>query len=228
MAYGAVERLPTENASVAVVGNRRASGCVEVPHTATRFTSDDYRLLCDATGCNHSYDALCLRRFNSQSLVAAMTEVKAIGGRAWPSVLLKKPEWAYATALWCNSSLGLLCHWWVSNKTQNGRGSVTVTTIPSIPTLNVSTLTAKQHAVAKAKFELLKDKFLLPFNQIDADENRAAIDRALIVDVLGLPEALCAANGPLEALRNKLAAEPQIHGGKKSKVSNPDDQSLED
>ncbi len=46
----------------------------------------------------------------------------------------------------------------------------------------------------------------------------AVLDRALLVDVLGLPESLCAAGGPLETLRRKLAAEPQIHGGKRTRV----------
>ena len=38
------------------------------------------------------------------------------------------------------------------------------------------------------------------------------------MDVLGLPESLCADGGPLETLRRKLAAEPQIHGGKRTRV----------
>jgi NAD(P)-dependent dehydrogenase (short-subunit alcohol dehydrogenase family) len=160
-------------------------------------------------------------RFNSQSLVAAMTTVKAIGGRAWPSVLLKDLTWEYAGALWCNSSLGLLCHWWAANKTQNGRGSVTVTAIPSISTLDLAKLTKKQHATAKKKYEELKGAFLLPFNQIDADANRTMIDRAILVDVLELPDSVCADDGPIALLRKKLAAEPQIHGGKQSKVEYP-------
>ena len=45
----------------------------------------------------------------------------------------------------------------------------------------------------------------------------AKLDRALLVDVLGLPESLCAEDGPLDT-RRRLAAEPQIHGGKKSRV----------
>ena len=38
-----------------------------------------------------------------------------------------------------------------------------------------------------------------------------------------LPESLCAAGGPLEMLRRKIVAEPQTHGGKKSKVVFTDD-----
>ena len=47
---------------------------------------------------------------------------------------------------------------------------------------------------------------------------RAELDRRLLVDVLGLPESLCTENGPVDLLRRKLAREPQVHGGKKSRV----------
>ena len=60
---------------------------------------------------------------------------------------------------------------------------------------------------------------MLPVNQIDADPVRAELDRRLFSEVLGLPEELCAKDGPMDLLRRKLAAEPSIHGGKKSKVT---------
>ena len=34
------------------------------------------------------------------------------------------------------------------------------------------------------------------------------------MDVLGLPESLVDAGGPIDLLRRKLACKPQIHGGK--------------
>lgn len=72
----------------------------------------------------------CDLQFNSQSLIIAMTPERAIGGRAWPSVVFDNAACEYAFALWSNSTLGLLCHWWMSNKTQKGRGTTTVTSIP--------------------------------------------------------------------------------------------------
>ena len=51
-------------------------------------------------------------RFNSQSLVVVTTERLCIGGRSWPSVTFQKPEHGYAFSLWCNSTLGLILHWW--------------------------------------------------------------------------------------------------------------------
>ncbi len=160
----------------------------------------------------------CDLGFNAQSITVAMTERKCIGGRAWPSVILSNPEHEYAFALWCNSTLGLLSHWWVSNKTQVGRGITTVTSIPNIPTLDTRALSDEQHDEAKRQFELLRDERFLPFDQIDEDPARAKLDRAILVDVLGLPESLVAPDGPIDLIRRKLAREPQIHGGKKSRV----------
>ena len=157
-------------------------------------------------------------RFNSQSLIVAMTDRPCIGGRAWPSVIFDARQHEYAFALWCNSTLGLLLHWWGANKTQSGRGTMTVTGIPNIPTLDTRALTAAQHGSARAAFEAMRDRRFLPFDQIDEDPARWELDRRLLVDVLGLPEDLCAEDGPLDLLRRKLAREPQIHGGKKSRV----------
>ena len=157
-------------------------------------------------------------RFNSQSLIAAMTERPCVGGTAWPSVIFENPEHEHAFALWCNSTLGLLLHWWTSNKTQAGRGRTTVTGIPNIPSLDTRALTDEQHAAAKSAFEAMRGLRFLPFDQIDEDPARAELDRRLLVDVLGLPESLCDENGPVDLLRRKLAREPQIHGGKKSRV----------
>ena len=172
------------------------------------------RILSTATRAHYNRDL----RFNSQSLIVAMTERPCIGGRAWPSVVFENRDHEYVFALWCNSTLGLLLHWWSSNKTQSGRGTTTVTGIPNIAALDTWALTAEQHAAAKAAFEAMRGRRFLPFDQMDEDPARAELDRRLLVDVLGLPESLCAENGPLDLLRRKLAREPRIHGGKKSRV----------
>ena len=160
----------------------------------------------------------CELRFNSQSLITAMTDLPTIGGTAWPSVIFGNSDHEYAFALWCNSTLGLLMHWWSSNKTQSGRGRTTVTGIPNISALDTRALTPVQHAAAKSAFEAMRELRFLPFDQIDEDPARCELDRRLLVDVLGLPEAFCVKNGPLDLLRRKLAREPQIHGGKKSRI----------
>ena len=184
-----------------------------------RLTSDDLRdrasrIWGTATRAHYNRDL----RFNSQSLIVAMTERPCIGGEAWPSVVFEEPEREFAFALWCNSTLGVLLHWWVANKTQSGRGRTTVTGIPKIPALDVRRLTDEQIATAKSVFDDLRARRFLPFDQIDEDPARSELDRRLLVDVLGLPEMLCEPDGPMDLLRRKLAREPQIHGGKQTRV----------
>ncbi len=157
-------------------------------------------------------------RFNSQSLIVAFTDRPCIGGEAWPSVVFNDPNHEYVFSIWCNSTLGLLMHWWVSNKTQSGHGRTSVTGIPNIPTLDVRTLTQQQIDAAKAIFDDMSSQSFLPFDQIDEDPARAELDKRLLVDVLGLPASLCQPGGTIDLLRRKLAREPQIHGGKKSRV----------
>lgn len=157
-------------------------------------------------------------RFNSQSIIVAMTPVPALGGRAWPTVVFEDARREFPFALWCNSTLGLLCHWWMSNKTQSGRGISTVSSIPDFMTLDVRRLTDAQFAAAETVFNDLSGERLLPFDQIDEDPARAELDQRLLEDILGLPANLCAEGGPMQKLRAKLAAEPQIHGGKQTRV----------
>ena len=157
-------------------------------------------------------------RFNSQSLVVAMTEEPCVGGSAWSSVIFGEKDFEYPFALWCNSTLGILLHWWVANKSQSGRGRTTVTQVPMIPTLDVRALTKNKLQAARSAFDSLCDRWFLPLNQIDEDPARAELDERLLVDVLDLPKSLCEPGGTIDLLRRKLAKEPQIHGGKKSRV----------
>ena len=191
----------------------------QIKRVDTRFSQERVdrkavEIAATATRAHYNRDL----QFNSQSLIVSMTERPCIGGRAWPSVIFESPDHEYAFALWCNSTLGLLLHWWVSNKTQSGRGTTTVTGIPHIPMLDVRALSASQHEQARQAFEQLRNERFLPFDQIDEDDTRARLDRALLVGVLGLPESLCDPGGPLDLLRRKLAAEPQINGGKRTRV----------
>ena len=106
----------------------------------------------------------------------------------------------------------------MSNKSQAGRGTSTVTSIPTFTTLDLRELTANQHMVARETFEAMSEERFLPFDQIAEDTARAELDQRLIVDVLRLSPDLCAPGGPMEKLRAKLAAEPQIHSNKKTRV----------
>jgi hypothetical protein len=57
----------------------------------------------------------------------------------------------------------------MSNKTQEGRGTTTVTSVPFIATLDVWLLSPAQHEAAKTAFDALADQRFLPFDQVDED-----------------------------------------------------------
>lgn len=54
----------------------------------------------------------------------------------------------------------------------------------------------------------------LPANEAYRDDNRKALDRAVLIDLLGLPENLL---GPFDLLRRQWCAEPTVHGGKSTR-----------
>ena len=175
---------------------------------------DALRIWNTATRAHYNRDL----QFNSQSLIVAMTERKCVGGRAWPSVIFEDDEQEYAFALWCNSTLGLLMHWWTSNKTQSGSRHYHRHEHSEHPDARHPQAERRTTFAAREAFYAMRDLRFLPFDQIDEDPARAELDRRLLVDVLGLPSSLCEPDGPIDLLRRKLAAEPQIHGGKKTRV----------
>jgi hypothetical protein len=80
--------------------------------------------------------------------------------------------------------------------------------------LDVTSLTPAQLTAAVAVFDAMRGKELKPFNEIDRDPVRCELDERFARDVLGHPQPVFAAGGPLERLRMKLAQEPSIRGGK--------------
>ena len=153
-------------------------------------------------------------RINSQSLAACLTPEKSIGGRAWPNFVARREEWEAPLALWANSTLGLMSFWWAGTRQQQGRAMLTISRLPSLTVLDPRRLSARRLKAARLVFDKFQDRDLLPANEAYRDEVRQALDRALFVDVLGLPETLLKA---LDALRRSWCAEPTVHGGKETR-----------
>lgn len=153
-------------------------------------------------------------RFNSQSTAMQFSHRTTIGGRAWPSIKLKSVGQEIALVLWANSTLGLLLYWWHSNKQQDGRGSIGILTLRTLPVLDTTTLTRKQLAESDKLFKAMHNKPLRPFNEIADDAIRKELDESFIRKVLGLSGQVLAAGGPLSLLRMKLSREPSISGHK--------------
>ena len=154
-------------------------------------------------------------RINSQSLTACLTPAKAIGGRAWPNFILEQEEWTLPLILWSNSTLGLLAFWWVGSRQQQGRACLTITQLPRLTVLDPRSLSKEQLAQAEGIFERFKEKEFLPANEAYRDEARQALDHAVLVNLLQLPEAVLE---PLAILRDQWCAEPSVHGGKKTRI----------
>ena len=55
---------------------------------------------------------------------------------------------------------------------------------------------------------------LQPLHDLATDANRHKLDRRFLTECLGFDPAVVASGGPLDLLRQKLAAEPSIRGGK--------------
>ena len=158
-------------------------------------------------------------RFNANSLAVMFTEQDTIGVNKLPNVFFDDKVHEYAWTLWCNSTFGLLCHWYQSGKQQHGRGVLSRATFDAMPTLDVRQLSDKALTTAERVFNELKDQKMLPFNQMDEDPVRHELDRLLLSEVLGITEAERPdVHAGLALLRKMLCQEPSIHGGKKSKV----------
>ena len=154
-------------------------------------------------------------RINSQSLTACLTPGKAIGGRAWPNFILEQEEWTLPLVLWSNTTLGLLAFWWIGSRQQQGRANVTITQLPRLTVLDPRALSGEQLGQAEAIFERFKGEEFLPANEAYRDDTRQALDRAVLVELLDLPEACLE---PLGTLRDQWCAEPSVHGGKKTRI----------
>ena len=92
-------------------------------------------------------------------------------------------------AVWGNSTLGLLSHWWHSNRQQSSKAGMTIRSAGSLSILDFRALTDEQLRTAKAIFHDMKDKELKPAYLADADPNRAHLDRRVVCDLLGFDEA---------------------------------------
>ena len=149
--------------------------------------------------------------FGSQALAVAFTEFEAAGGRVWPNVIFDDQRFDYAFAIWGNSTLGLLCHWWHASRQQSSKVTITIRSAASLSVLDFRALTDEQLATAQVIFDDFRDKELMPAYLADADPNRALLDRRVLCDLLGFDAAVYQAARRLTA---KWCAEPSVHGGK--------------
>ena len=150
--------------------------------------------------------------FGSQALTVAYTEQESAGGRVWPNVILRSKLFDHAFTVWGNSTLGLLSYWWHSSRQQSSKASMTRLSAPSLPILDLRTLTDDQLSTAEEIFDDFRHRDLMPAYLADADPNRAFLDRRVICDLLNFDQDTYQAVRRLSA---KWCAEPSVHGAKK-------------
>lgn len=157
-------------------------------------------------------------RYNTNNLTVMFTEEKSLGINLIPSIIFEDENYEYVWTLWCNSTLGLLCHWMNSSKQHMGRGIYARKDLRLLPTLDVRKLNQFQLMAAETIFHDLKRNQMMPFYKIEDDQVRKELDRRLLSEVLGFGEnEHQKLHEGLALLRAKLCKEPSIHGGTESR-----------
>ena len=146
-------------------------------------------------------------RLTSQSLAACMTRKKAIGGRAWPNFKCHDENWNEPIVLWMNTTLGLVSFWFKGTRQQAGRSLLHLGPQDTLPVYDMRTLTGQQIELAKKTFKEFSGKEFLRANRADSDSVRRALDKAVLIDLLGLPESIMES---LDLLRTKWCNEPSL------------------
>ena len=150
-------------------------------------------------------------RFNSQPTAACITPEPSIGGRGWPNVKMKTEAFEKATALWMNTTLGLVFHWALTNHTQNGLGFATRQQVRAMPTLDLRALSGGQLAAMDGIFDEWAERPLLPANEAWRDPDRMELDRRVLEEVLELDREALELTA---SLRNRWCLEPTVQGKK--------------
>ena len=149
-------------------------------------------------------------RLNSQSLAACLTPDKSIGGRAWPNFVLRDSLWESAVALWANSTLGIISFWFKGTRQHQGRACLTIKTLPSLPILDMRSLSPSQIEQAGSMFEDFASREFLPAHQAHRCRTRRSLDEAILIDLLDMDREVLE---PLAVLRRQWCNEPSVHGG---------------
>ena len=150
-------------------------------------------------------------QINSQPLAACLTERSSLGGTAWPNFRVADTRWEIPLLLWANTTLGLLSFWWFGTRQQQGRSRLTISRLPGLLTLDARELSDDQLERCEEIFQRFCDRDFRPANEAYRDEARQELDAAVLVEWLGLDDAVLEG---LQILRAQWCREPSVHGGK--------------
>lgn len=154
-------------------------------------------------------------RWTSQKLLSTMSEIPYLGGNAWVSLTQDDSRIQNAFCIWSNSTLGMIFHWSVGQRTQNGRSLTKLEAVKKIKCPNLFELSSDRLSLASRLFESFKNQSLLPLCQAHVDDVRKRFDDA-VIEILGLPED---SKTIIEKLRFQLCNEPSVHGYNKTALA---------
>ena len=163
----------------------------------------------------------------SHRMVACLTPVPALGGRAWPSFMLhaedgpgkEAEEWIYPVLLWANSTLGLMSFYILGTRNQPARSSLTITRLPELPVLDPRQLTDNQLIKAADIFQEFKDQKFQQANMAAWDPVRKDLDRALLLDLLNCEQE---ALDRVDIIRSQWCREPHLVSKRSKKMITED------
>lgn len=118
--------------------------------------------------------------YRSQSLVAAYTAERVVGGRAWPGIFAGCAEYERPLALWCNSVFGISAYWAVAGSQHPGRGMIARTSLASLPVPDFSRIGAARLREMAGLFDTMSGAELAPIADMADDPARRRIDDGLV------------------------------------------------
>ena len=162
-------------------------------------------------------------RYNSQRIMTTRTIMRTLGVNTWFSLTLREgdsgtqAQQEIALALWCNSTLGMLLQANHANAVQHGRGIGNKGMLETLRTLDVRRLQPWQLDEAQAIWLDFQERSFESFHRCAVDPARTELNQRIIADLLALPAE---AQGTVARLRELLATDPSIHGGKEPALPN--------
>ena len=112
-------------------------------------------------------------------------------------------------------TIGLISFWLKGTRQQGGRSRLVSRSLSELAIYNVQSFTNKQFTQAKKIFNKFAKMDMLQANCAFKDPVRKALDKAVLVDLLELPEEIME---PLELLRKKWCHEPSLHLSEKART----------
>jgi len=123
-------------------------------------------------------------QWTSQTITAATTEQKVMGGRAWTALFHSSNYVQKAFALWSNSIYGMIAYWAQGGRTQIGRSTLQVRAISKVKCPNFNKFHSTKLEYAAHEFDKVAKTKLLAAYKSDKDEIRIKINK-IVSNMLG-------------------------------------------